>query len=143
MSPTDRQTIVRKLGYLQKNIDLLSEYASLSVSNLTADPLRRSALERLLQTAIQSVIDCSRLLVAVEDWRGLRDERDPLLILTERGVIDEDLQQRMLRAKGLRNILVHEYTDIDLTQLCTHLTSNLSDLGTFARLLALWLQKHP
>lgn len=143
MSPSDRQTIIRKLGYLQKNIDLLFDHVSLSPADLAADPLRRSAVERLLQTAIQSVIDCSRLLVTIEDWRGLRDERDPLLILTERGVIDEDLQLRMIRAKGLRNILVHEYTEVDLVQLCSHLKSDLSDLGTFAKSLALWLRNHP
>ncbi len=143
MSPSDRQTIIRKLGYLQKNIDLLSAHVSLSPADLAADPLRRSAVERLLQTAIQSVIDCARLLVTIEDWRGLRDERDPFIILTERGVIDQDLQLRMIRAKGLRNILVHEYTEVNLTQLCAHLASDLSDLGTFARSLAMWFQKHP
>ncbi|MSR67891.1 DUF86 domain-containing protein [Candidatus Peribacteria bacterium] len=143
MSPSDRQTILRKLGYLQKNIDLLLAHASVSPSDLTTDPLKRSAIERLLQTAIQSVLDSSRLLVTIEDWRGLRDERDALVILTERKVIDEDLQLRMIRAKGLRNILVHEYTEVDLVQLCAHLQSDLSDLGAFAKSLALWISKHP
>lgn len=142
MSPSDRLTIIRKLGYLQKNVDLLSRHASVSAKDLATDPLKRSAVERLLQTAIQSVIDCSRLLVAIEDWRGLRDERDPLVILTEKNVIDEDLQLRMLRAKGLRNILVHEYTDIDLNLLCAHLNSGLPDLGSFAKALAEWIEKH-
>jgi hypothetical protein len=74
---------------------------------------RRYAVERLLAFAVQSVVDCSRLLVSLEDWRQARDERDALFLLAERQVIDADLAGRLTRAKGFRNVLVHEYVEVD------------------------------
>lgn len=76
MTPVNRETVARKLGYLQKALDRLAAYRSCTVENLHELTDQRLAAERLLQTSIESAIDCARLLVLTEDWRGLRDERD-------------------------------------------------------------------
>lgn len=140
MTPADRQSLMRKLGYLQKNLDLLVPYRMLSEQELVGNPEKKFAVERLMQTAIESVIDCSRLLVLIEDWRKLRDERDALIVLAERSVIAEDLCERLLRAKGFRNVLVHEYVEVDPHLLYLNLQSGLADLQAYARSLAQWLE---
>ena len=139
MTPADRQSLIRKLGYLQKNIDLLAPYRKLSEQELLGNPEKKFAVERLMQTAIESVIDCSRLLVLINDWRKLRDERDALIVLAERTVIAEDLSERLLRAKGFRNILVHEYVEVDPHLLYGHLQTGIADLQAYGRSLAAWL----
>lgn len=101
MTPADRHTLARKLEYLRKQLEHLDPYRQLSKDALLSELEKRLAVERLLEISIQSVIDLSRLLVALKDWRGIRDERDALLILAE----------RLLQAKGFRNVLVHEYVD--------------------------------
>lgn len=136
MTPADRQTLARKLEYLRKQLDMLEPYRTLPRESILASPEKRLAVERLLELSLQSVIDCSRLLVAIEDWRGIGDERDALLILGERGVITTDLGERLLRAKGFRNILVHEYVDIDPHLVLAHLRDDVEDLWAFARGLA-------
>ncbi len=96
-------------------------------------------MEWLLELSIQSVIDVSRLLVTLEDWRGIRDERDALLVLAERGVIGGDLAAHLLRAKSFRNVLVHDYVAIDPELLHAHLRDDADDLWAFAKGMARWL----
>lgn len=120
---------------------MLSPYRSLGVDVMQASPEKLHAAERLLQTAVESVIDCARLIVALEDWRKLRDERDAFLILAERKVIDEDLASRLLRAKGFRNVLVHEYVAVDPALVARFLKNDLGDLQAFAIAIARWLQE--
>lgn len=136
MNPVDRQTLARKLEYLRKQLQQLEPYRELSEDLLRSDVTNRLIVERLLEVSVQSIIDCSRLLVALEDMRGIRDERDALTILAERGVISQELSVRLLRAKGFRNILVHEYVDIDPALLSAHLHAGVEDLWEFARSLA-------
>jgi uncharacterized protein YutE (UPF0331/DUF86 family) len=81
-------------------------------------------------------------MVAFLDWRRIRDDRDAFLILSERSVIDPDLCARMVRAKGFRNVLVHEYVEIDPELLYGHLQNGLSDLWAFAEAVAEWLRSH-
>lgn len=142
MTPADRQTLARKLGYLQKNIALLEPYLSMSVQNLVDTPKELMIVERLLQTTIESVIDSSRLLVALEDWRKPRDERDALIILEERGILPEHLGHRLMQAKGFRNILVHEYVDIDPEKMLKNLHNGLPDLRAFTVSMAKWMEEN-
>lgn len=140
MTPADRQTLARKLAYLHKNIELLEPYRSMQLADLTTIPGNLLIMERLLQTAIESVIDSSRLIVALEDLRRPRDERDALIILEERGLLPEALGHRLLQAKSFRNILVHEYVDIDPERMLKNLQTGLADLRAFTVSIAQWME---
>lgn len=140
MTPADRQTLARKLAYLQKNIESLEPYQKIPVNDLIENRKELLVIERLLQTAIESVIDCSRLLAALQDWRRMRDERDALIILEERGVLPENLGKRLLEAKGFRNVLVHEYVEIKPELVLENLQGGLADLRAFAVSMAKWLE---
>ena len=141
MTPADRQTLARKLEYLRKQLSRLESYRSLSEDLLVSDLEKRLAVERLLEVSIQSVIDCSRLLVALEDWREARDEKDALEILAQRDVLPTALADALLQAKGLRNILVHEYADIHPGLLFAHLREDVADLWAFAKSMGEWLER--
>jgi uncharacterized protein YutE (UPF0331/DUF86 family) len=136
MTPADRQTLARKLDYLRKQLETLEPYRTMKKEAVLDSLERRFAVERMLELSIQSVIDVSRLLVALEDWRPLRDERDALLLLTTQGVIPENLAEQLLKAKGFRNILVHDYVALDPDLLYAHLQDDLGDLWTFAKCVA-------
>lgn len=136
MTPADRQTLAKKMEYLRKQLELLEEYKAVPKSDLLSSVEKRLVVERLLELCLQSVIDCSRMLVAMEDWRGIRDDRDALVILEEKKVIDDGLCQRLLRAKGFRNVLVHEYVEIDPELLYTNFKNGLPDVWSFLQCLA-------
>ncbi|MDB5310172.1 MAG: hypothetical protein JWO38_4374 [Gemmataceae bacterium] len=89
-----------------------------------------------MELCLQSVIDIGRLLVTLEDWRRMRDERDAFLILADQNVIPADPADRMLQAKGFRNVLVHEYVEIDPALLIAHLMEDVGDLWAFAKCVA-------
>lgn len=140
MTPADRHTLARKLEYLRKNIALLEPYRTKKREDLE-NSVERYALERLVQTALESVIDCSRLLAALSDLRRLREEQDALLVLAEHKIIDEELAERLIQAKGLRNVLVHRYAEVDLDLLLQAVHGGLSDLEEFAHALAKWMER--
>ena len=71
--------------------------------------------------------------MTVEGLRITGDERD---VLAERAVIDQTLAKRLLWAEGFRNILVHEYAEIDPDLFFDHLQHDLPDLWQFAQALA-------
>lgn len=142
MSPADRHTIERKLEYLRRSLKNIEPLRSLAEGEFLSSERDMRAAERILQTAIESVLDASRLLVIVEDWRRIKDEREALLILPEHGVIDEDLTLRLLQAKKFRNVLVHLYTEVDPKLVYKHLRDGCEELAAFATALATWLQKH-
>jgi len=108
----DRDRILIKLDQLY---GYLAELRSILPEDLAAYRRveKRRACERLLQVSIEAVIDVCHLLVA-----GLRlgipaEEDDLFDKLREAGIISESMALILKEMKGLRNLLVHEYTRID------------------------------
>jgi len=128
--------VARKLEYLRKQLSLLEPYRTVPKTEIMEDLEKRLSVERLLELCIQAAIDCSRLLVIVEDWREARDDRDAFALLAERDVLDPKLAARLSDAKAFRNILVHEYAEIDYELLYKYLRSDTNDLVNFAEMIA-------
>lgn len=100
---------LQRLGALLAELDEIRDGGRQSWD---ADPRLRLATERALQLSIQVCIDVAGHLVAEldlpipSDYRGLFPE------LTSVG-LDPALASRLAAATGLRNVLVHDYLDID------------------------------
>lgn len=140
MSPADRETLLKKLEYLHGTLEELFETRGMSEEAFVGDRLLQDATARRLQLAIESVTDCSRLLVTLEGWRRVREEADAVLILAREGVIANELAQRLLEAKRFRNVLVHLYVDVDPALVYRNLQEGYRDLEGFATSLATWLK---
>jgi uncharacterized protein YutE (UPF0331/DUF86 family) len=51
--------------------------------------------------------------------------------LEEKGIVDSALTERMIKAIGLRNLIVHEYVNIDHKRLFAIVCEDLNDLTVF------------
>ena len=52
-------------------------------------------------------------------------------LLEEKGMIESVLTEKMIKAVGLRNLIVHEYGSIDFKCLFTTVREDLNDLTVF------------
>ncbi len=92
---------------------------------------RKRACERLLQISIECVIDLCQLFVAGLKL-GLPAEEDDLFEkLARAGVVSEELRVTLRRMKGFRNILVHEYGDVDDELVFDFILNRTSDFSAF------------
>lgn len=126
----DRDRILVKLdqlyGYLGELREVLPEDFT-----LYRKVERKRACERLLQVSIEAVIDICHLLVA-----GLRlgiaaEEDDLFDKLKEATIISADMAEVLKEMKGLRNILVHEYAQLDDRIVYDIASARLTDFETF------------
>jgi uncharacterized protein YutE (UPF0331/DUF86 family) len=136
----DRDRILAKLdeldGYL---VELRSVIPATFQEYLTVEKRRSS--ERLLQVAIEAVIDICALLVT-----GLRlglpaDEDDLFEKLVAREVIRAPTRDLLRRMKGMRNILVHEYGRVDNALVFETARQRLGDFDVFRREIIAFLPR--
>jgi uncharacterized protein YutE (UPF0331/DUF86 family) len=133
------EIIRRRLLHLEEYLSILRHYADYSFDDFVSDPERYGSAERFLQLAIEATVDIGNHVIADLGIGSVEKGSDVPRLLHERGLIDPDLQQRWIRMIGFRNILVHEYGEIDrrivYDVVCQRL-ADLDDLGrVFARLL--------
>jgi uncharacterized protein YutE (UPF0331/DUF86 family) len=88
--------------------------------------------EHFLRLALEAMLDTGNHIVAARGLRKPLQLREIPLIPAENRLIPPTLGERLARATGLRNRLVHGYTDIDHHILFSELLEDLADLEAFA-----------
>jgi uncharacterized protein YutE (UPF0331/DUF86 family) len=133
------EIVRRRLQHLQEYLSILRHYADYSFEEFAANPERYGSAERFLQLAIEATLDIGNHVVADLRIGSVEKASDVPRRVHEHGLIDAQLQQRWIRMIGFRNILVHEYGEIDrriVYQVVCQRLGDLEDLSrAFARLL--------
>lgn len=117
----------------------LKKYQGMTKEELVEDPEKTAAIERFFQLAIEAVIDIANLLNAEYRFRPAKDAKESLEILGEEGVLDKKFAKGFSSVAGFRNILVHQYLDIDHNKVVENL-NNLTDFEKFAQQVAKYLK---
>lgn len=126
----DRERILARLDQMDGYLRELREILPRTFEEYRAVEKRRSC-ERLLQIAIEAVIDVCGLVVT-----GLRlglpaEEDDLFEKLEQAGIISVAARQRLREMKGFRNLLVHEYGRIDDRRVYETARTRLGDFDEF------------
>ncbi|MCK6527339.1 DUF86 domain-containing protein [Myxococcota bacterium] len=121
----------------------LDELAARPWDAIAADAVLTAAMEHFVQVAIQSAIDAAAQVVVAEGWPVGGTYGDVFRTLADRGVLDRDLASRLSRAAGLRNVIVHDYLDLDDRRVHSGLARGTADLRALARALARHARRTP
>lgn len=134
----DEIRVLRLLRSVTDDLAVLREEEAAD-RNRRADRLWLRGIKYTLVTAIEACVDVAQHICASEGWGPPRDNGDALELLGRHGVLDTDLARRLRRAVGFRNVLVHEYVDVN-DEIVVHRLKDLSDLDSFVAAVAEWVR---
>lgn len=133
------EVIRRRLGQFAEYLEILGRFRRYDLETFRSDPERYGSAERFLQLAIEASLDMGSHIIADGNLGAVEQSRDIPRRFRESGHIDEDLEQRWIRMVGFRNILVHEYLEVDRAIVYEVLCQRLEDLNDLKRVFAKFL----
>lgn len=98
------------------------------------DHLRQDAIAINLQRAAELTIDIANYLIRTRKLGLPQASRDSFSLLEQEGLIDQETARRLRGMVGFRNVLVHEYTQLDLDIMKDVIEKRGQDLLDFAQL---------
>jgi uncharacterized protein YutE (UPF0331/DUF86 family) len=127
----DKERILAKIDELEGYLKELRSIVPENYNEYLASIEKRRACERLLQIAVECVIDISSLLVS-----GLRlglpaEESDIFEKLYTNKIISGEVRDILRSMKGFRNILVHDYARLDNALIYEIATARSTDFELF------------
>jgi uncharacterized protein YutE (UPF0331/DUF86 family) len=132
--------IERRLDKLDVCLKKLEPFRLKKKEELFKDPYFQDIIERNLQVAAQSVIDIANRIISLDDLEKPRDYYEAILILGQAGILPSDFAQKLAPIAGFRNILVHDYLEIDWDEVYSNL-QHLGDLETFMQHVKNWMRE--
>lgn len=136
----DYLTLNKLISYLEEMISQLEE-KEVTEHKLQSDTDLLFSVEHRLHTAIDAVINISEHIVAGLNLGHVDRAKDTLKILSNEGILIKDLADKLGQATDMRNILVHQYFDIDVKELSEAVTKDLQDLRDFVESINNFLKK--
>jgi len=98
------------------------------------------AVKYLFITTIEACIDIAQHLCTTESLGTPADNGDALRRIGAAGIVETKTAAAMVAAVGFRNVLVHEYVDVD-DQIVKERLEHHEDLRNFAVQVGEWLSR--
>lgn len=129
----DKTYLKTKLAQLEGYIAEVRELRSEPKTAFAKTSLLEAAAERRLEKAIQCAIDVASYIVSRNALGNPTHYRDLFLFLGRAKVLPSFLVDRLEKMAGFRNILIHEYEEIDEQRVYQAIHEDVDDLVAFAK----------
>ncbi len=128
----DKEKVEQRLMKLEQAVRKLREISKQPWEEYQSNEGLRDRAERNLQVAAQACIDIANHIIADKGYRTPKGYADSFNVLSEEGIIPNILSDKMKMVAGFRNILVHDYLEID-NKIVYQSLKHLDDFGEFAK----------
>jgi uncharacterized protein YutE (UPF0331/DUF86 family) len=131
--------IERRLEKLNVCLNKLEPFKSKEKEEILQDPYLQDIIERNLEVSAQSVIDIANRIISIENLEKPLDYFDAIMRLGEAGILPSRFAKKLAPIAGFRNILVHDYLDINWDEVYNNL-HQLNDISKFMKQIKAWMK---
>jgi len=129
----DKDVILNKANKVDYHLRRIKEKRVVSLEEFLADLDCQESILFNLQMAVQNCIDMAAHIISEEEL-GIAGSTDEMFyILQENRYLSPELTENMVAAVGFRNLVVHEYGNIDLRQVYQIAHQEIDDMERFLK----------
>lgn len=124
-----RVDVIRKrLVVLDEYLEVLRSLQKYSLEEFLDNPEHYGSAERFLQLAIETTLDIGNHIVSSLGLGEVNWYSDVAALLEEKGYINVELREKWIKIIGFRNILIHNYLEVDRKIVFDVLQNRLGDI---------------
>lgn len=126
--------VLNKLQTIRRCLERIdTEYAGepLNLENIT----RQDAVILNVQRACEACISLAMHIVSRRNLGIPQNSREAFALLSQAGIISDDLAQRLKAMVGFRNIAIHDYQSLNVKILQTIIEKHLGDFREFSEII--------
>jgi len=127
----DHDLILAKAGSIRRNLQRISEKGGVDLDTFLADIDRQDVISFNLHLAIENCTDLAAHIIREEGLVVPGSASEMFYLLEENDYLSRSLTEKMIKAVGLRNLIVHEYDKIDLNHLFEIIRKDIKDINDF------------
>ena len=127
----DHDLVLAKTGLIRRHLRRIKEKGGADLEAFLSDLDRQEVISFNLHLAIENCTDLAAHIISEEGLGVPGSASEMFYLLEDSGYINSQLTEKMIKAVGLRNLIVHEYDKIDLTRLYEIVLKDTKDINDF------------
>lgn len=129
--PVEREAVVPRIDGIRKNIRRLEKLAALPLDQFHSDDAFDLA-QHHLRLALEGIFHISSHILSRIPGDRAVEYKEIAKKMGESGIVPREFAEKSLvPMAGMRNLLVHQYSDLDAKRLHTIIKNHLKDIETF------------
>lgn len=136
MTPVDRSTFGERVATVERHLHRIEARLPEDPDELRPMSDATDTVVLHLWQAVQIVIDVATSVCVSRGLGVPATYADAFRRLAEHDLVAADLAERLARAAGFRNVVVHAYADLDLARVHEAATTGPADLRAFLAAVA-------
>lgn len=136
--------VKRKISLIQDDLVKLSSLSKFTLSEIAADFVKQAAVERFLELIITRAVDINQHIVkerAPVEVSPPKDYRETFLALADIGVYPREFADEIAKSVGTRNVLIHEYENVDYAKVYSSIADCLRNYHTYIDYILAFIEK--
>lgn len=142
MTALDTRIIEKRLAKLEEVTIRLEQEKPRSLQQLTESEVLSDATLYRLQIGIEAIVDIGSHILAEVYHQHPETYKDTLIELGTVGVVPPEFIEKNVTMVGFRNLIVHQYGEVNLEKVFSYLEKAPTIFREFAHHFALFLEKH-
>ena len=102
-----------KINEINEFLDQLKDIVPSNIEEYRSSIEKKAACERYVEKIVEAVTDLAFLIIKNKKLKLPEDDIDAFNILLENKIINNNLAAKLKNAKGMKNIISHQYGKID------------------------------
>ena len=130
----ENNVILNKIAIIERCINRVYEVYEENPLNLE-DYTKQDSIVLNIQRACEATIDLAMHICAKKGLGVPQASKDAFLFMKDKNMISKSLTDKMVNMIGFRNILVHDYQEINLNILQSIVEDELEDLKEYTKII--------
>ena len=105
--------ITDKIDEIEEYIIELQEFVPTDFKEYVQNIKTKAACERYFEKIIEAAVDLAFLIIKAKEFKIPEEDKESFEVLLSENIISEKLTERLKDAKGMRNIIAHQYGAVD------------------------------
>lgn len=129
----DEDLLLAKASKAYDFLRRIREKRSVNLGEFLGDLDRQESILFNLQMAIQNCIDMAAHIISDEELGVAGSTNEMFYMLQDHGYLPPRLTEKMVSAVGFRNLIVHQYGNVDLKKVYEIAQKDIGDLEEYLR----------
>ena len=125
-----------KIKDIKTYLEQLSKIKTNNFEEYEKDFKTKAACERYFEKIAEAVVDLATLVIKEKDLQIPEKDYEAFEILEKENIIDSNLTKKLKDMKGMRNIIAHQYGDVNDEFMYTAINKEIEDdVKTFLEII--------
>lgn len=142
ISSLNIKRIVDLIGFIEECLNELKIFQSISEEEFLSDKKNPAYVESYLRRTLEAMFDIGRHILAKTYGYKELEYKKIAKELGNKGVVNQELSEKLFLMAGYRNRMVHFYREITPSELFNIVRNNLTDVEEFIRQIKHFIESY-